>query len=143
MIAYIKLATMEYPRFEGDIRAEHPEILESQTYPNFPCPSTYAPVAWVEQPAIDYYRQRAELGQPEKLPDGTWETRWVVTQIPDSEGAARVREQRNKLLAESDWTQLADSPVDKAVWATYRQALRDMPAQAGFPWTVTWPTKPV
>ena len=142
MIIYIKLSTLEYPRYEGDIRAEHPEIPDSATYPNFPCTPTYAPVAGVEPPDIDFDRYRRELDFPAQLSDGTWETRWKVTPIPDSEGAAKVREQRNKLLAASDWTQLADAPVDKAVWATYRQALRDIPSQAGFPWEVTWPTKP-
>lgn len=56
--------------------------------------------------------------------------------------AASVRAQRNQLLTESDWTQLNDSPVDKAGWATYRQALRDISAQDGFPWNVVWPAKP-
>ena len=53
-----------------------------------------------------------------------------------------VRAERNALLSASDWTQVADAPVDKAAWATYRQALRDITAQAGFPHSVTWPTKP-
>lgn len=41
---------------------------------------------------------------------------------------ARMRHQRDRLLAASDWTQTADAPVDKAAWAAYRQALRDFPA---------------
>ena len=53
-----------------------------------------------------------------------------------------IRVVRNGLLSESDWTQIADSPVDKDAWATYRQELRDVPSQAGFPENVTWPTKP-
>jgi hypothetical protein len=53
-----------------------------------------------------------------------------------------VRDTRNKKLAESDWTQLADSPVDKAAWAIYRQALRNVPSQTGFPWDITWPAEP-
>lgn len=142
MIAYIKLSTLEYPRFEGDIRAEHPEILESQTWPDFPCPPTYAPVQHVEPPPFDPERQYLGIDQPEKLEDGSWRARWKITPIPDEIGAAKVREQRNKLLSECDWTQLADSPVNRAVWATYRQALRDVPSQAGFPWEVNWPTKP-
>ena len=56
--------------------------------------------------------------------------------------AAEVRAQRNSLLSASDWTQLADAPVDVQAWATYRQALRDMPDQEGFPWSVEWPEKP-
>ncbi len=54
-----------------------------------------------------------------------------------------VRQKRNRLLTESDWTQVADIPSDtKSKWTTYRQNLRDVPAQSGFPKTVTWPTKP-
>ena len=60
----------------------------------------------------------------------------------DTEQAKSVRASRDAKLAESDWTQVADAPVDKAVWATYRQALRDITTQSGFPWTVTYPDKP-
>jgi hypothetical protein len=64
----------------------------------------------------------------------------------DAEQAKSVRATRDAKLAECDWTQVADAlldaPVDKAVWATYRQALRDVTAQDGFPWTVEWPVAP-
>lgn len=48
--------------------------------------------------------------------------------------ANEIRQQRNQLLKESDWTQLSDSPVDKAAWAVYRQALRDITKNADFPY---------
>ena len=60
----------------------------------------------------------------------------------DAEQAANVRNSRTEKLKDSDWTQIADSTADKAVWATYRQALRDITAQSGFPWTITWPESP-
>jgi hypothetical protein len=60
----------------------------------------------------------------------------------DAEQAKSVRATRDAKLAECDWTQVADAPVDKAVWATYRQALRDITAQEGFPWTITYPDAP-
>ena len=60
----------------------------------------------------------------------------------DAEFAANARNQRDTLLTQTDWTQVADAPVDKAAWATYRQALRDVPQQIGFPTTITWPVKP-
>lgn len=60
----------------------------------------------------------------------------------DAEFAASARSQRDTLLTQTDWTQVADAPVDKAAWAAYRQALRDVPQQAGFPVTITWPEKP-
>ena len=56
--------------------------------------------------------------------------------------ASEARAQRNALLSASDWTQVADAPVDQAVWAAYRQALRDITAQAGFPATIDWPVAP-
>jgi hypothetical protein len=60
----------------------------------------------------------------------------------DDRAAEEVRTKRDSLLAASDWTQVADAPVDQAAWATYRQALRDMPSQAGFPNTINWPVEP-
>jgi len=60
----------------------------------------------------------------------------------DAEFAANARSQRDTLLTQTDWTQVADAPVDKAAWAAYRQALRDVPQQIGFPTTITWPVKP-
>ena len=62
--------------------------------------------------------------------------------IKDAEQAKSVRQNRSDKLADCDWTQVADSPVDKTAWATYRQALRDITTQDGFPWSVTWPDAP-
>ena len=60
----------------------------------------------------------------------------------DANQAANVRQQRNAKLRESDWTQIADSTADKPTWAAYRQALRDITSQSGFPWTINWPDAP-
>tara|TARA_R110002012_G_C11656857_1_gene611802 strand:+ start:1022 stop:1414 length:393 start_codon:yes stop_codon:yes gene_type:complete len=57
----------------------------------------------------------------------------------------RERNARNAMLAATDWTQAADSPLSsdkKTEWATYRQALRDLPANYTDSQKVTWPTKP-
>jgi len=62
---------------------------------------------------------------------------------PTSEALAeQARNQRDSLLTESDWTQVADAPVDQTAWATYRQALRDITVQVGFPRTIYWPVAP-
>lgn len=53
-----------------------------------------------------------------------------------------IRQQRGTLLAASDWTQVPDAPVDQAAWAVYRQALRDITLQEGFPFDITWPVPP-
>jgi len=54
-----------------------------------------------------------------------------------------VRQKRMNLLLNSDWTQGADTPTSiKSKWTDYRQKLRDVPTQSGFPLSVTWPTEP-
>ena len=65
----------------------------------------------------------------------------------DEELADEARTERNQLLADSDWTQLPDARnamgADKAAeWDTYRQALRDITEQEGFPREIEWPIKP-
>jgi hypothetical protein len=65
--------------------------------------------------------------------------------LPDAVKEADEREWRDGELRTCDWTQLPDAPFtgpEKTNWSTYRQELRDMPAQAGFPNTHTRPTKP-
>jgi hypothetical protein len=65
--------------------------------------------------------------------------------FPDEDYWVVLRADRNKLLAECDWTQAADTPLTeqkKTEWATYRQALRDLPANTTDPRNPTWPTKP-
>jgi hypothetical protein len=81
--------------------------------------------------------------------DGKWYTKYSVADMDqgaktakDTEQAKAIRSQRTEKLKDSDWTQVADAPVDKAAWATYRQALRDVTQQSGFPWTIDWPTQP-
>jgi len=81
--------------------------------------------------------------------NGKWYTKYSVADMDaeaqtakNVEQAKSVRNTRDQLLKDSDWTQVADAPVDKQVWATYRQALRDVTTQTGFPWTITWPDAP-
>ena len=81
--------------------------------------------------------------------NGQWFTKYSVADMEaeaiaavDAAQATAVRTQRNEKLNTCDWTQVADSPVDQAAWATYRQALRDISTQSGFPWEVTWPDAP-
>jgi hypothetical protein len=103
--------------------------------------------------------QYSQAGGVEQL-DGKWYTKYVLGPVftdgettaaqqetaykasKDAEQAKSVRALRDEKLKDCDWTQVADAPVDKAVWATYRQALRDVTAQSGFPWTITWPDAP-
>ena len=97
------------------------------------------------------YSQRDGVEQLE----GKWYTKYILGPVftgdtaaadeaeykamKDAEQAASVRASRTQMLNDCDWTQIADSTADKTAWATYRQALRDITSQAGFPWTITWP----
>jgi hypothetical protein len=95
--------------------------------------------------------------------DGKWYTKYILGPVftdgettaaeqeaaykasKDAEQAKSVRTSRDDKLKECDWTQLDDTPLSntvKATWAIYRQALRDVTTQAGFPWTITWPDAP-
>lgn len=87
------------------------------------------------------------------LVDGKWVIGHDIIAYTDAELSDReserlvkkeefLRNERNKLLKATDWTQVADAPVDQAAWAAYRQALRDITVQAGFPETLDWPVKP-
>jgi hypothetical protein len=65
------------------------------------------------------------------FPDATNEQKWE-----------QIKLWRNSELNRTDWTQVADSPADKAAWATYRQALRDLPAQGGQAEAAIFPVAP-
>jgi hypothetical protein len=65
--------------------------------------------------------------------------------FPDATNAQKweqIRRWRNRELNATDWTQVADAPIDKAAWATYRQALRDLPAQGGQAEAAIFPVAP-
>jgi hypothetical protein len=71
----------------------------------------------------------------DQLPEG-WEM------APERHDMADVRRERNERLAASDWTQVADSPVDQSAWAVYRQALRDLPQDYSGEGPIPWPVAP-
>ena len=105
-------------------------------------------VVEVSQPSFTY-EQNLNEGSP-VFENNQWTQVWNVIQASAEEIAQRnasqasgVRKQRDAKLAKCDWTQAVDCPLtNKADWATYRQALRDLTKETGFPWTITWPTDP-
>lgn len=82
--------------------------------------------------------------------DQRWTQVWTVRDMTTEEIASRdesqaagVRAERDRLLVQSDWTQGKDIPDNvSSAWAVYRQSLRDIPGQAGFPWDINWPAQP-
>lgn len=78
-------------------------------------------------------------------PNGNFYWSGTAWEMDSAEFMALVRNQRDMRLYQSDWTQVADAPVDSAAWATYRQALRDFPSTVTTESTLEeliWPTSP-
>jgi len=105
------------------------------------------------QPAVNDREETAQLA-----PIAAWQVDddlktvrqvWIVAELSEAETAeievgqaAKVRTRRMQLLFLSDYTQVLDFAGNREMWAAYRQALRDVPAQAGFPWDIQWPEEP-
>jgi hypothetical protein len=100
---FIKLATGEYPRFEGDIRREHPEISDDQTWPNFPCPDTYAVVPW-EAPPEHNLDTHCAVELPPVLVDGQWKMQWLVRPY--------TQEELDDLAAIANFQDVIDAPLN-------------------------------
>jgi len=140
----------QFPYTVGQLRKDNPNTSFPKEVPDHILKSFGVfPVEHEIAPSFDHKTQRVETAAFPTLVSGHWVlSKTVVDKTPEqyeadkASAASSVRSERNKKIASSDWTQLADAPVDKAVWATYRQALRDIPEQAGFPWNVQWPEMP-
>jgi hypothetical protein len=141
----------EYPVTEFDIRARFPNTSFTTDFSSG-LPSGYVRVQPAGQPAEDALKVITQ-GQP-VLVDSVWTQTWTqVDKYTAEELAAQnaqkeenekqeVRDKRDSLLQMSDWTQLPDAPVSAQAWANYRQQLRDVTAQAGFPFNIQWPEAP-
>ena len=70
-----------------------------------------------------------------------WVQVWASVELPLDQAAENIRAHRDRLLSDTDWMALSDNTMTPA-WASYRQALRDITEQEGFPFSVDWPTKP-
>ena len=136
-----------YPYTIGQLRKDHrnvsfPKAMTDDVLAQF----NMVKVAPTERPADDHTKNFTVTAAQV---NGAWIEKWVSTSATQDEitertsnKAAQVRAERDALLAATDYTQLADAPVDATAWATYREALRNLPSRSGFPWTMTWPTKP-
>lgn len=141
----------KYPYSIGELRKDNPQV----SFPKFPSNKLLEEfnvfnVIEVSCPKVEYNQNVAEVA-PQNI-NGVWTQVWEISQASDDDITKRtiektneIRSMRNYLISETDWTQLDDTPVGNAKkleWASYRQALRDIPSQPGFPWSVSWPEKP-
>jgi hypothetical protein len=105
----------------------------------------------VTPPYYDPATQTREHGDA-VLIDGVWTQNYIVSELDPELAAANteaqwavVRTERNKLIANTDWTQLPDAPLTDAKaanWGSYRQALRDITNQSD-PFNIEWPVPPL
>ena len=145
----------QYPYTVGDLRRDNPNTSFPKKVPEATM-AAYGmfPVGYEAAPEYDPMTHRIQHSNVPELKDGKWVlTKTVVAltaeQIADRDAAKakEVRDQRNQLLTQSDWTQMNDSPLSndsRAAWATYRQDLRDITSSANWPYLTDadWPTKP-
>ena len=99
-----------------------------------PMPNDYTKNITEGTPVLNddvYYQSWNQTNATQSEIDYRMENQWVI-----------VRQIRNELLTECDWTQLSDIPTEtKAIWSDYRQSLRDITSQTN-PFSITWPVKP-
>ena len=143
-MAYIRVfdGGVQYPFDIGSLRFLHPNISFPAVMP-ITVLSQYGvfEVTLTTPPTYNALIEDLKEKPPEQS-SGQWVQAWAVTRKPEDIAAKNVRNKRNDLLAASDWTQLPDSPVDRQAWAVYRQALRNLSNQPGFPYSVDWPVAP-
>lgn len=90
--------------------------------------------------------QVADVWSPEReeyIKGIAYNGEYTIEDVPETADEARTK--RDELLAATDWTQVLDAPIDAATreaYRAYRQALRDIPQQEGFPENITWPELP-
>jgi hypothetical protein len=144
---YVKLLNgnpSQFPYGLGQLKKDNPNtsfpsVISSETLAFF---DVYE-VTPTQAPSFDSKTRQASQWV-EKV-NGTWIQIWSVNKLPEERAADNVRAERNRLLADCDWTQLVDSPLNndqKLAWQLYRETLRMIPQQADFPWDVNWPPAP-
>jgi hypothetical protein len=141
----------EYPYSVEKLRRDNPQVSFPVDAPEHLLAAYNVFAVQMTEPQIDPATEVADAaGCAFNEQTGCWETVWVVrakTAEEIAEEAAskaeEVRQERDARLAACDWTQLSDAPVNSLAWANYRQGLRDITTQPGFPWTIQWPATPV
>ena len=137
----------KFPYSVGQLRRDNPQTSFPKRIPDgLLAEWGVYPVAKTEKPDVDHTKSVTE-GTP-VLKGDTWTQVWEVTDATAEEVAERtesqaryVRSKRDDMIADTDWMALSDNTLTDA-WATYRQSLRDITSQQGFPHSITWPTKP-
>lgn len=132
---------IQFPYSLGSFRSENPGTSFPASIPD----STLAefdvyPVTSTPAPAFNPQTHRL-ISHPEFI-GNVWTQVWQAEQLSVEKATNNIRAERNRRLTACDWTQLPNAPADAVAWETYRQALRDISDQSGFPWNIEWPQQP-
>lgn len=141
---YVKIANNEVEEFPYTLdqlkrdnpNVSFPETISSETLAYY----NVFPVTLTEPPAHDQLVELVTMANP-TLVDGVWTQAWTKVNRTEEEASSNIRAERDSRLLATDYLALSDQTLSTAM-TTYRQALRDVPSQSGFPFSVTWPTKP-
>jgi hypothetical protein len=156
----VPVGLVEYPpMLYTNLKALHPGVTFSEKATASEVePLSYGVYEWVDRPGERPYDKTSYLIAYDeagltKHDDGVWRLTYIQRNATQEEIAFRteneatyLKRQRNKLLVGSDFSQLPDAPLwvknNISAWNDYRQALRDLPQQEGFPWNITFPEAP-
>jgi hypothetical protein len=137
----------------GDLKRLYPSTSFPKRFEEFDYTSYgVVEVKTTEPPSYDSDTQSIEEQEPAQV-DGVWTQQWSVLELSDEQKQqiidgkdVAIRNERNKRLADTDWVIIKAKETGtniSAAWKNYRQELRDITSQEGFPHEVVWPTKPV
>jgi hypothetical protein len=133
----------QFPYTLGDLRRDNPNTSYPKNVPDWMLADNEVyPVTRGTAPECDTLVQSLTRDAAPVKDSVDWVIGYTVENKPQEQAAAAIRNQRDRLLSETDWMALSDSPTITTEWANYRQALRDITGQSGFPYDVAWPTKP-
>jgi len=125
----------------GQLRRDNPNT----SFPKSPSDALLSewgvyPYTVDDQPAFDYMTQTITASALTQT-NGLWTQGWNVSNLPAEDAGRNIRSQRDNFLQQTDWMALSDNTITPE-WASYRQTLRDITKQEGFPFSVDWPAKP-
>lgn len=154
MTMFIKIqdgAPVGYPILENNLRQILGDDLPKIVTPEIVEPYDYGIYEFTNRPYTERYEKLIEES-PKRAQDGIYYQSWKIVHMNEEEQLAvdtaksrEMRMLRDQRLVESDWSQLPDAPLtesQKIAWIDYRDQLRKVPSQQGFPWIIEWPAQP-
>ena len=141
-MTYVKITNGQSETYSiGQLRRDNPNT----SFPKRPSDELLAdwgvyPYTVQDRPDYDQFTQTLKQTALTEV-DGAWTQGWEVNNLSAEDAERNIRSQRDSFLSQSDWVALSDVTMEP-YWREYRQQLRDVTAQEGYPYSVIWPTKP-